>query len=84
MGKERLLAFTDGVLAIVITIMVLELKAPEEPSFEALGAMLLSEINIAYYQTLMQGARAAIAAGTFSDFRETTRAGWARGDIAPR
>ncbi len=40
MGKERLLAFTDGVLAIVITIMVLELKAPEEPSFEALGAML--------------------------------------------
>jgi queuine tRNA-ribosyltransferase len=53
-------------------------------SDEALGAMLLSEINIAYYQTLMQGARAAIAAGTFSDFRATTQEGWARGDIPPR
>jgi len=40
MGKERLLAFTDGVLAIVITIMVLELKAPHEATFEALSEML--------------------------------------------
>lgn len=40
MGKERLLAFTDGVLAIVITIMVLELKAPHEPSFAALSELL--------------------------------------------
>ena len=53
-------------------------------SGEALGAMLLSEINIAYYQSLMHDARAAIAAGTFADFRDRTRAGWARGDIAPR
>ena len=53
-------------------------------SEEALGAMLLSEINIAYYQTLMQGARAAIAGGTFADFCNETREGWARGDIAPR
>jgi uncharacterized membrane protein len=29
MGKERMLAFTDGVIAVVITIMVLELKPPE-------------------------------------------------------
>ena len=28
MGKGRLEAFSDGVLAIIITIMVLEMKAP--------------------------------------------------------
>jgi uncharacterized membrane protein len=28
MGKERMLAFTDGVIAVIITIMVLELKPP--------------------------------------------------------
>jgi queuine tRNA-ribosyltransferase len=53
-------------------------------SGETLGAMLLSEINIAYYQSLMQGIRAAIKAGTFEEFRARTREGWARGDIAPR
>jgi queuine tRNA-ribosyltransferase len=46
--------------------------------------MLLSEINIAYYQHLMQGIRNAIAAGTFENFREQTRAGWAQGDITLR
>jgi len=34
--KGRLEAFSDGVLAIIITIMVLELKVPHEPKFEAL------------------------------------------------
>jgi queuine tRNA-ribosyltransferase len=53
-------------------------------SGETLGAMLLSEINIAYYQELMAGTRAAIVAGTFATFHEQTRAGWARDDIAPR
>jgi queuine tRNA-ribosyltransferase len=53
-------------------------------SGEALGAMLLSEINIAYYQQLMQDIRDAIAERTFADFRERVRAGWASGDIAPR
>ena len=46
--------------------------------------MLLSEINIAYYQRLMAGIRDAISQGTFAAFRERTRAGWAKGDIAPR
>ena len=50
-------------------------------SGETLGAMLLSEINIAYYQGLMRDMRAAILGGTFQQFREQTRAGWARGDI---
>jgi queuine tRNA-ribosyltransferase len=53
-------------------------------SGETLGAMLLSEINIAYYQQLMQGIRDAIANRSFTDFRERVRAGWAGGDIAPR
>jgi queuine tRNA-ribosyltransferase len=52
-------------------------------SGETLGAMLLSEINVAYYQHLMQGMRAAIAGGTFDAFKIETRAGWARGDIVP-
>jgi queuine tRNA-ribosyltransferase len=53
-------------------------------SGETLGAMLLSEINVAYYQHLMQGIRDAIAQGTFESFRARTRAEWARGDIMPR
>jgi uncharacterized membrane protein len=35
-GVGRVEAFSDGVLAIIITIMVLELKAPEEPGAEHL------------------------------------------------
>jgi uncharacterized membrane protein len=33
---ERLGAFSDGVFAVIITIMVLELKPPPQPSFAAL------------------------------------------------
>jgi uncharacterized membrane protein len=36
MNKTRLEAFSDGVLAIIITIMVLELKIPHEPTLKAL------------------------------------------------
>ena len=36
MPTSRLEAFSDGVLAIIITIMVLELRAPEEPDLHAL------------------------------------------------
>ncbi|MDI3471496.1 MAG: Queuine tRNA-ribosyltransferase [Pseudolabrys sp.] len=46
---------------------------------EMLGAILLSTINLAYYQTLMRGIRAAIAAGRFEDFRRQTREDWRRG-----
>ena len=46
--------------------------------------MLLSEINVAYYQQLMLDIRLAISQGTFASFREQTRAEWVRGDIAPR
>jgi queuine tRNA-ribosyltransferase len=46
--------------------------------------MLLSEINIAYYQRLMHDIRGAISKGSFEIFCERTRADWAKGDIAPR
>lgn len=51
-------------------------------SGEALGGMLLSWNNIAYYQYLMQGIRDAIEAGRFSDFCDETQEGWARGDLS--
>lgn len=40
MKKTRLEAFSDGVIAILITIMVLELKIPEGADFDALRPML--------------------------------------------
>ncbi len=43
-------------------------------SEEMLGAMLLSWNNIAFYQALMVGIRAAIAQGTFQDFKNKTMA----------
>jgi uncharacterized membrane protein len=56
MSKGRLEAFTDGVLAIIITIMVLEMKVPHGGSFEDLkpllpvfGSYVLSFVYIAIY-----------------------------------
>jgi uncharacterized membrane protein len=56
MGKGRLEAFTDGVIAIIITIMVLELKAPATDGLAGLGAIVpillayaLSFVNIGIF-----------------------------------
>jgi uncharacterized membrane protein len=56
MSKGRLEAFTDGVLAIIITIMVLELKVPHETdlagvqaSLPLLLAYLLSFVNVGIF-----------------------------------
>ncbi|MBA6152450.1 DUF1211 domain-containing protein [Gelidibacter gilvus] len=56
MNKGRLEAFTDGVLAIIITIMVLELKVPHGGDFKDLqgvfpvfGSYVLSFIYVAIY-----------------------------------
>src|SRR5260221_10751444 len=49
MSKDRMEAFSDGVIAILITIMVLELHAPEEPTLAAvvpLWPLILSYILI--------------------------------------
>ena len=46
-------------------------------SGEALGGTLLSIVNLYYYQHLMAGARAAIAAGRFADYCAQTFEGWA-------
>ena len=40
MNKSRLEAFSDGVIAIIITIMILELKVPKSNSFESLTALI--------------------------------------------
>ena len=56
MSKQRLEAFTDGVIAIIITIMVLEMKVPAGSDFAALKAALpvflayaLSYTNVGIY-----------------------------------
>jgi len=50
-------------------------------SEEMLGAMILSQINLSYYQELVQGARAAIEASALADFAAQTRARWAQRDL---
>lgn len=40
MNNNRLEAFSDGILAIIITIMILEIKAPESNSFESLKPLI--------------------------------------------
>jgi uncharacterized membrane protein len=56
MRTSRLEAFSDGVLAIIITIMVLELKVPDEPTLKALehsatgfATYLLSFVYVGIY-----------------------------------
>ncbi|MCM2504295.1 tRNA guanosine(34) transglycosylase Tgt [Aureimonas altamirensis] len=47
---------------------------------EALGGMLLTWNNLAYYQSLMAGIRAAIEEGRFAAFAAEVTEGWARGE----
>jgi queuine tRNA-ribosyltransferase len=47
---------------------------------EILVMMLLTEINLAYYQDLMADMRRAIAAASFDDFCEATKAAWRLGE----
>jgi uncharacterized membrane protein len=45
MGKDRLAAFSDGVIAIIITIMVLELKIPHGADWTALKTLAPSLVS---------------------------------------
>jgi len=47
---------------------------------EILGMMLLTQINVAYYQELMAGLRDAIEQGRLADFIAETKEGWTRGE----
>jgi uncharacterized membrane protein len=47
MGKDRLAAFSDGVIAIIITIMVLELKAPHAADWAALTDLIPNFLSYA-------------------------------------
>jgi len=49
-------------------------------SGEILAMMALTAVNIAYYQELMDGMRAAIEQGRFADFRAEVKEGWAHGE----
>ena len=51
MNKSRLEAFSDGVLAIIITIMVLEIKVPESASWDALKELL--PIFVCYFTSFL-------------------------------
>ena len=48
---------------------------------EMLGAMILSQINLSYYQELMAGMRNAIENATFVQYCAEVREGWAKGDL---
>ena len=60
MNKERLTAFSDGVIAIIITIMVLELKVPRGADLAALVPMIpkfMGRTTIGTRPDLVEGAR---------------------------
>ena len=50
---------------------------------EMLGAIVLSTINLSYYQELMAGARQAIEQGRYTAYCAEVQQAWAKGDLAP-
>ena len=82
MGKNRLEAFSDGVIAIIITIMVLELKVPHGAEFSVLIPLwpvfmsyVLSFIYVGIYWNKLQYASnpSFHSALTFAGFHRKSR-----------
>jgi len=78
MSPARLNALTDGVVSVALTIMVLELKFPAQPTLQAalavlplLAAYLLAFVNVAIYWNnhhhMMQSARNVTGAVLWSN-----------------
>ena len=49
MNKERLAAFMDAVLAIIMTILILELKKPETATLKALWNLRVDFLHIRFH-----------------------------------
>ena len=68
MEKNRLEAFSDGVIAIIITIMVLEMKVPHGAEFAALTALLpfstgwMGENHFERWPTVLYGVNLLLCA----------------------
>jgi uncharacterized membrane protein len=43
----RLIAFTDGVFAVIVTVMVLQLKLPDQPALSALWRLWPTTVSYA-------------------------------------
>ena len=89
-SKGRLEAFSDGVIAILITIMVLELRVPEETDLQALQGLgpvfvsyVLSFINLGTYWNnhhhLLQAASVVNGRRSSSATSTGSRGGQGRG-----
>jgi len=96
MSPGRLNALTDGVVAIVLTIMVLEVRIPAEPTLKAvldvlpfLAAYLLAFIYVAIYWNnhhhMMQSAHRVTGAVLWANHAlQGSHHAFARTELAPR
>ena len=86
MGKGRLEAFSDGVIAIIITIMVLELKVPHGTGLDALSplAPILGSYALSFvYVGIYWNNHHHLLQATKSIDGRSARAGWARTTSIP-
>ena len=68
MTTGRLEAFSDGVIAIIVTIMVLELRAPSRPT---LAALLESRAGLYQLRSQLSGGRDHVGEPSSPDSRRS-------------